>query len=116
VLEWPEVSGALADLGVITLQPICAGTEQNGICNAMMQAHHPLGRGPQLRYLILSQRHGVVGGLAVSAAAWRVRARDEWLGWDDAKPGAQLNGIVCNSRFLILQTVRVKHLGSHVLG
>ena len=46
VLEWPEVSGALADLGVITLQPIAAGTEQNGIWNAMMQAHHPLGRGP----------------------------------------------------------------------
>ena len=43
-------------------------------------------------------------------------AHDEWLGWDDAKRGTQLNGIVCNSRFLILPTVRVKHLGSHVLG
>jgi hypothetical protein len=120
VLVWPEVTGALADLGVITLQPIGAGTEESGIWNAMMQAHHPLGRGPlcgaQIRYLIVSQRHGVVGGLAVSAAAWRVRARDEWLGWDDASRGAQLNGIVSNSRFLIVPTVRVKHLGSHVLG
>ena len=29
---------------------------------------------------------------------------------------ANLAGIVCNSRFLILPTVRVKHLASHVLG
>ena len=46
VLVWPEVIGALADLGVITLQPIGAGTAESGIWNAMMEAHHPLGRGP----------------------------------------------------------------------
>ena len=55
-------------------------------------------------------------GLAVSAAAWRLRARDQWLGWDDAKRGEHLAGIVCNSRFLILPTVQVDHLASHVLG
>ena len=117
---WPEVSGVLGDLGVITLQPVDGATEASGIWHAMMAAHHPLGAGPlcgaQLRYLIISQRHGAVGGLAVSAAAWRVGARDQWLGWDDATRRAQLAGVVCNSRFLILPTVRVKHLGSHVLG
>jgi hypothetical protein len=117
---WPEVSGVLGDLGVITLQPVDGATEASGIWHAMMAAHHPLGAGPlcgaQLRYLIISQRHGAVGGLAVSAAAWRVGARDQWLGWDDATRRAQLARVVCNSRFLILPTVRVKHLGSHVLG
>jgi Domain of unknown function (DUF4338)/Transposase DNA-binding/Transposase Tn5 dimerisation domain len=54
--------------------------------------------------------------LAVSAAAWRLGARDRWLGWDDATRAAELQGVVGNSRFLILPTVRVKHLGSHVLG
>jgi len=119
-LVWPQVSGSLGDLGAVSLQPISGGTEASGIWNAMMEAHHPLGCGPlcgaQMRYLIVSARHGVVGGLAVSAAAWRVRARDQWLGWDDAKRGANLQGVVCNSRFLILPSVRVKHLGSHVLG
>jgi len=119
-LVWPEVSGSLGDLGAVSLQPISGGSEQSGIWNAMMAAHHPLGSGPlcgaQIRYLILSQRHGVLGGLSVSAAAWRVRARDQWLGWDDAKRGANLQGVVCNSRFLILPSVRVKHLGSHILG
>jgi hypothetical protein len=117
---WPEVDGRLGDLGVITLQAVDRGTAASQIWQAMMAMHHPLGGGPlcgaQLRYLIISQRHGAVGGLAVSAAAWRVGARDQWLGWDDITRRAQLEGVVCNSRFLILPTVRVKHLGSHVLG
>ena len=116
----PEVSGSLTDLGAITLQPIRGGTAESRIWDAMMAAHHPCGRAPlcggQIRYLICGQQHGVLGGLAVSAAAWRLRARDEWLGWDDGERGAKLAGVVCNSRFLILPTVRVAHLASHVLG
>jgi hypothetical protein len=105
---------------VITLQPVDGASADRGIWHAMMAAHHPLGASPlcgaQIRYLIISQRHGAVGGLSVSAAAWRVGARDQWLGWDDATRRARLPGVVCNSRFLILPSVRVKHLGSHVLG
>jgi hypothetical protein len=115
-----EVSGSLADLGAVMLQPIRGGTPESRTWEAMMAVHHPCGRAPlcggQIRYLICGQRHGVLGGLAVSAAAWRLRARDEWLGWDDAERGANLAGVVCNSRFLILPTVRVAHLASHVLG
>jgi hypothetical protein len=117
---WPSFHGTLAELGAITLQSIAAGTAASRTWNAMMQAHHPQGRGPlcgaQIRYLIVSARHGPVGGLAVSAAAWRLRGRDAWLGWTDAERGANLQGIVCNSRFLLLPGVRVKHLASHVLG
>jgi Domain of unknown function (DUF4338)/Transposase DNA-binding/Transposase Tn5 dimerisation domain len=117
---WPEVGGTLGDLGAVTLQPVDRGTAASRTWQAMMAAHHPLGAGPlcgaQIRYLITSQRHGAVGGLAVSAAAWRVGARDRWLGWDDATRREQLQGVVCNSRFLILPSVQVKHLGSHVLG
>jgi len=117
---WPEVSCALGDLGVITLQPVDRGSVASATWHAMMASHHPLGAGPlcgaQIRYLIVSQRYGVVGGLSVSAAAWRVGARDQWLGWDDATRRAELQGVVCNSRFVILPSVRVKHLGSHVLG
>jgi Domain of unknown function (DUF4338)/Transposase Tn5 dimerisation domain/Transposase DNA-binding len=116
----PQVSGRLADLGAVTLQRVSGGTPESRTWDAMMAAHHPCGRaslcGEQIRYLICGARHGVLGGLAVSAAAWRLRGRDEWLGWDDAKRGANLTGVVCNSRFLILPTVRVAHLASHVLG
>jgi hypothetical protein len=115
----PEVRCALADLGAVTLKAVRGGTSGSRTWNAMMKAHHPLGDRPlcgaQIRYLIMSERHGVLGGLAVSASAWRLSARDEWIGWSDAGRGENLNGIVCNSRFLILPTVEVKNLASHVL-
>src|SRR5437588_286499 len=40
---WPEVSGSLGDLGMITLQPIDGGTAASKTWHAMMAAHHPLG-------------------------------------------------------------------------
>lgn len=117
---WPDVTGTLAGLGPVTLRPVAGGTPASRDWNTMLRAHHPQKDGPlcgaQIRYLIVSEKHGTLGGLAVSAAAWRLRARDEWLGWTDAERAAKLQGIVCNSRFLILPTVRVKHLASHVLG
>jgi hypothetical protein len=33
----------------------------------------------------------------------RVARAVKWLGWDDAMRRAQLQGVVCNSRFLILR-------------
>jgi len=119
-MVWPCFTGSLANLGPVSLCPVTGGTPGSRAWNIMMRAHHPQGEGPlcgaQIRYLIVSETHGSLGGFAVSAAAWRLRARDNWLGWTDIERGAGLAGIVCDSRFLILPTVRVKHLASHVLG
>jgi hypothetical protein len=116
----PQVAGTLEDLGTISLVPVQGGSAESSAWNALMDAHHPLRSGPlcgaQIRYLIMSEKHGPLGGLAVSASAWRLAARDEWLGWDDAARLANLQGVVCNTRFLILPTVQVKNLASHVLG
>jgi hypothetical protein len=116
----PEVTGTIQDLGPVTLKPVRGKTEDSDMWRALMDAHHPLGGGPlcgeQIRYLIISEKHGVLGGLAVSASAWRLRPRDAWLGWDDAGRRRNLHGVVNNTRFLILPTVQVKHLASHVLG
>ena len=118
--DTPEFTGTLAALGPVSLRPVAGGTQASRDWNAMLRAHHPQGAGPlcgaQIRYLIVSEKHGILGGLAVSAAAWRLRARDAWLGWTDAERAEKLQGIVCNSRFLIRPAVRVKHLASHVLG
>jgi Domain of unknown function (DUF4338)/Transposase DNA-binding len=116
----PHFSGPLSDLGTIRLQAVSGGTAESRRWNGMMEAHHPQGSGPlcgaQIRYLIVSSTAGEIGGLAVSAPAWRLRCRDQWLGWNDATRAHNLSGIVCNSRFLILPTVTVKHLASNVLG
>jgi hypothetical protein len=92
----------------------------SGVWNGLLSRYHYLGNGPlcgaQLRYLVRSERYGWLGGLSFSAATWRLKARDEWIGWGEAARRAHLPEVVCNSRFLIVPTVRVPHLASHVLG
>jgi hypothetical protein len=116
----PQVTGTLQDLGPVSLKPVKGRSEDSGAWHALMDAYHPLGGGPlcgeQIRYLIVSEKHGALGGLAVSSSAWRLKSRDNWLGWDEAGRHKNLQGVVNNTRFLILPTVHVKHLASHVLG
>lgn len=117
--SWPVVEMTLAELGRVWLVPVDSGqVTLSKQWWAMMQAHHPLGGGPlcgaQLRYLVASEV-GYVGGLSFSAAAWRLSARDRWIGWDDATRRVGLSKVVANSRFLILPTVKVPNLASHVL-
>ncbi len=85
--------------------------------NDLMEAYHYLGSGPlcgaQVRYLIESSAYGWIGGLAFSAAAWRVAPRDQWIGWSEEARKANLTKVICNSRFLLVP--RVAHLASHVL-
>lgn len=116
-----ELDCSLSQLGPVELVLVGSRYSRHSkLWRALMQRYHPLGAGPlcgaQLRYLIRSPRHGWLGGLSFSAAAWRVKARDGWIGWSDAARRQQLNKVVCNSRFLILPQVRVKNLASHVLG
>jgi hypothetical protein len=116
---WPVVHSTLAELGKVWLVAVDArhavGSRQWW---SMMRQHHPLGAGPlcgaQLRYVVHSSA-GVLGGLSFSASAWRLGARDRFIGWDDAARAAGLSKVVANSRFLILPTVKVANLGSHVL-
>lgn len=116
---WPQVKAVLSKLGKIELVVVNGNKVLSRQWRAMMQAHHPLGDGPlcgaQLRYLINSEQ-GIVGGLSFSAAAWRLGVRDEWIGWSEGTRAARLSMIVGNSRLLILPSVQVAHLASHVLG
>lgn len=117
----PVIRKRLSQLQPVELVLIgSADSEASRVWNELMDRHHYLGAGPlcgaQLRYLIRSQTHGWLGGLSFSAAAWRVRARDEWIGWSDEVREQNLHRVVCNSRFLILPHLEVAHLASHVLG
>lgn len=116
---WPHVEMTLAQLGEVWL--VAVDSADALLCKqwwSMMQAHHPLGAGPlcgaQLRYLVAS-RAGFVGGLSFSAPAWRLSARDRWIGWDERARQAGLSKVVANSRFLIVPSVKVPNLASHVL-
>jgi hypothetical protein len=119
--EAPELWCALEQLGKINIVPVSSRYSQaSQIWNTLMQRWHYLGKGPlcgaQIRYLVESSRHGWVGALAFSAAQWRMRERDKYIGWSEAARRANLHRVVCNSRFLILPSVHVRNLASRVLG
>lgn len=118
--EPPPIECFLAELGPVSLVRIKPGDRaQSRRWNVMMQKYHYLGSGPlcgaQIRYFIESEPFGILGGLAFSAAAWRVSVRDAWIGWDDITRQQRFNQIVNNSRFLIVPQVEVNNLASHVL-
>ena len=86
-----------------------------------MGRYHYLGHtvpfGAHLRYLVFASRpvRAVVGCLQFSSPAWRMAARDRWIGWDDATRARNLQRVVNNSRFLLLPWVAVRNLASAVL-
>lgn len=120
LIEIKEVTCSLRDLGNVDLIPVPSRySKTSHIWNEMMNTYHYLGAGPlcgaQIRYLISSEVYGWLGGISFSSATWRLGARDEWIGWSEAARRLNLQRVVCNSRFLILPTVRVANLASHVL-
>ena len=87
--------------------------------NQQMATHHYLGcprmGGAQLRYWVRCADHGEVGALGFGAAAWKVAARDRWIGWDAATRQSRLPWVLNQARFLILPWVRCPNLGSRIL-
>ncbi len=119
--EFEPVRCSLKDLGPVDLVPISSRySKESATWKAMMEHFHYLGSGPlcgaQIRYLVRSESHEVLGGLSFSSATLRLSNRDEWIGWSEAARRENLRQVVCNSRFLIAPSVEVPNLASHVLG
>jgi hypothetical protein len=83
-----------------------------------MERHHYLGCrvpfGANLRYWARN-RDRELACLLWTSPAWKMRARDEWIGWTDQQRQRNLQSVVNNSRFLILPWVHVKGLASKIL-
>jgi hypothetical protein len=82
-----------AERSLVELQPVevvpvgVAESRAAQTWNEYLNRYHPQGAGPlcgaQIRYSIRSRRGEWLGGLAFSAAAWRLEARDRWIGWNE---------------------------------
>jgi len=120
-LDLSEVECTLSELGDIIVRPVSSRyAKESKIWFALMDQYHYLGSGPlcgaQIRYIIESPTYGYLGGLAFSSASWAIRDRDNHIGWTESARRANMQCLVSNSRFLILPTVNVDNLASHVLG
>ena len=108
----PDPQSAPLDAPLATLQPIrlqrVETPADRTLWRTLIECHHPLGHrvpfGAHLRYLIqaTSKSPMALGCLQFSSPAWRLKGRDQWIGWDDATRARHLQSVICNSRFLIL--------------
>ena len=117
---WPEpvpVEGTVGQLSGLRLEAV-TDKRASRLWNGLIERYHYLGYTPlpgaQLRYLIHCD-HGVLGAIGFGAAAWKVAARDRWIGWPREVREAHLGRVLNNARFLLLPWVQVKNLASKVL-
>jgi len=110
---------------VETFAPVCVERVTDAVARQrfreLVGRYHPLGYkvpfGAQVQYLVSISRPVpmVVGCLQFSSAAWRMQARDRWIGWDDATRARHLPQVVNNSRLLVLPWVHLQNLASATL-
>jgi len=114
------LEGALKDFQPLQLEPVSSQEDQN-LWREWMQRYHYLGYripfGAHLRYFVqvMAPQPVRVGALQFSSPAWRMAAREQWIGWNDQDRRHNLQQVVSNSRFLILPWVRIRNLASSTL-
>ena len=113
-----EIHCSLQVLGKVQLQLVMT-REESLLWDGMVDRYHYLGHTPlsgaQIRYLVHSEEKGWVGAIGFGAAAFSLKARDQWIGWDREQCNLRRELILNNRRFLILPWIRVPNLASHIL-
>ena len=119
-LDWPSedpLHGRVDQLPGLRVVPV-RDDSHSALYNGLIDRWHYLGfvpmAGAQIRYLIRWDG-GWLGALGFGAAAWQVRDRDRFIGWDHSQRKSRLHRVLNNSRFLILPWVHCTHLASKVL-
>ena len=106
----------LLPLVIRIVEPRDGGTD---LFNCLLQKYHYLGHrstvGETIRYLVSDARGRPVSCVLFGAAAWAMRPRDEYIGWEPTQRASRLQWITNNTRFLVLPWVQVKNLASHIL-
>jgi hypothetical protein len=102
----------------LRIEPVAA-VAQRHLLRDLLGAYHYLGyrqpTGPTLGYLVHWQGRPL-GCARFGPAAWKVAARDQFIGWTPEQRRRGLKCVVNNDRFLILPWVKTPNLASHILG
>ena len=119
---------AATDAQPVLLQPVHAlaplrlrlviDTTTSRLWNEYIQRYHYLGytplSGSQLRYNVFAGDQ-LVALLSFGASAWKLAAREGFIGWNESQRQKNLQLVVNNARFLILPWIQSKGLASKIL-
>lgn len=115
---WGRLAGSVGSFLPLDVEGV-QSQGQRQLFKDLVSRHHYLGYampfGARLQYLVyvMKPRRQVVGCVQFSSPAWRMKVRDQWIGWDDAARERGLQHIVNNSRLLVLP--RIRNLASALL-
>jgi hypothetical protein len=121
-LEWTiaPVEATLRDLGPLRVREVRKDRAAQHECAVALAQFHYLGWsgaiGENLQYTVTTETGRLLACIVFGSAAWKCRARDEFIGWSPLQKQQRLHWITNNTRFLILPWVRVPHLASWILG
>jgi len=118
LLDRVALEGPLAPMRSELQVSLVQGPEQARLFKGLVGTYHYLGyqqaQGGQVKYLA-QYRDRPVACLSFGSAAFRVAARDQFIGWSAPQRQERLPWVVNNDRFLILPWVSVPHLASFLL-
>ena len=107
----------LSNLPLVKLKSV-RNTSLEPLYNSLVQHHHYLGYrqivGNHLKYIAFMDDRPVAC-LGWGSAAWSVKSRGSFIGWDKPTKERNLHFVANNTRFLILPWVSVKCLASKIL-
>ncbi|MDB4444303.1 DUF4338 domain-containing protein [bacterium] len=113
-----ELTGSVEAFAPLDVQ-LVESRQQRQLFKELLSRYHYLGYampyGARLQYLVYVSRprREVVGCVQFSSPAWRMKVRDQWIGWDDGTRKLRLQHVVNNSRLLVV--ARIGNLASMLL-
>ena len=114
-----RIAEPLCPLLPLDIAVVPSASEDMALLRSLIAQYHYLGvrsaAGENLKYLVRDRRGRLLGCLWFAAAAWRCKARDRFIGWDDEARKRNLPRVANTTRFLVLPWVRVDNLASHLL-
>ena len=117
-----ELAGSAGEFAPLNLHIVERGRNgENRLWKELIERYHYLHcrvpMGANLRYLVHSACYPdrVLACLLWTSPAWKMAARDSWIGWNDEQRRRNLQLIINNARFLILPWVHVRGLASKIL-
>ena len=118
LLDQSRLAGPLPSVRPELRIELVEGAEPSRLCKGLIGTYHYLGyqqaKGAQVKYLV-TYRERPVACLSFGPAAFKVAARDQFIGWSVAQRQARLAWVVNNDRFVLLPWVEVPNLASFVL-
>lgn len=110
-----QLEGGIEEYDDLELK-LVSQREEEALWNSLIHQYHYQGCrfviGSYLKYLVFLKGMAV-GCLGWGSAAWKVKCRDDFIGWTTLQRRANLFSVVNNVRFLLLP--RIRNLASKVL-